>query len=77
MPRRLGCLTGSGLIAAAITLLLSLGMIAVRGGSWFSPGPLNAQASGVALGGVTSHAAPGGRCGVPRQQHSCRFQHRQ
>ena len=62
MPRRLGCLSGSGLIAAAITLLLSLGMIAVRGGSWFSPGPLNAQTGGVELGGVTSHAAIDGRC---------------
>ena len=62
MPRRLGCLTGAGLISAALTLLLSLGMIAVRGGSWFNPGPLNAQAGGAELGGVTSHAATGGRC---------------
>lgn len=29
MSRRLGCLTGAGLIAAAVTLLLSLGVIAV------------------------------------------------
>ncbi|MGQ9841456.1 MAG: cytochrome c3 family protein [Anaerolineae bacterium] len=62
MSRRLGCLTGAGLIAAAVTLLLSLGVIAIFRGQWFSPGPLNAQAGAIALGGVTSHAATGGRC---------------
>ncbi len=62
MPRRLGCLSGSSLIAVTITLALALGMIVVRGGSWFNPGPLNAQTSGVEMGGVTSHAATGGQC---------------
>ncbi len=60
--RRLGCLSGSSLLAVALTLLLALGVTLVRGGRWFSPGPLNAQASGAELGGVTSHAATGGRC---------------
>lgn len=66
--RRLGCLSGSSLLAVALTLLLALGVTLVRGGRWFSPGPLNAQASGAQLGGgaklggVTSHAATGGRC---------------
>ena len=62
MSHRLGCLTGAGLISAAVTLLLSLGIILVFGGAWFSPGPLNAQPGAAPLGGVTSHAATGGRC---------------
>jgi len=61
-PRRLGCLTGSGLLAAALTLLLVSGVFLLRGGRMFSPGPLHAGASGVELGGVTSHADTGGDC---------------
>ena len=60
--RRLGCLSGSGLIAVALTLLLSLGVVLARGGVWFSPGELNAQAGETQLGGVASHAATGGQC---------------
>ncbi len=60
--RRLGCLSGSSLLAVALTLLLALGVTLARGGRWFSPGPLNAQARAAKLGGVTSHAATGGRC---------------
>jgi hypothetical protein len=55
-PRRLGCLTGAGLLAALITLLLVLGLFLLRGGRMFSPGPLHAQGSGLALGNVMSHA---------------------
>ena len=63
MPgRRLGCISGAGIIAVLVTLLLTTGFVFVRGGSLFSPGPLNAQASGEALGGIRSHAEAGGRC---------------
>jgi hypothetical protein len=61
-PRRLGCLTGAGLLAALITLLLVSGVFLLGGGRMFSPGPLNAQASGVALGNVMSHAETSGDC---------------
>lgn len=60
--RRLGCLTGAGLLAGALTLLLVLGVFALRGGRMFSPGPLNAEASGALVGGVASHADTGGDC---------------
>ena len=63
MPgRRLGCISGAGIIAVLVTLLLIAAFVVVRGGSLFIPGPLNAQASGEALGGVRSHAETGGRC---------------
>ncbi len=63
MPgRRLGCISGAGIIAVLTTLLLITVFVLVRGGSPFTPGPLNAQASAEALGGVRSHAETGGRC---------------
>lgn len=58
---RLGCLSGTGLLAALITALVIAGYAYARGGLMYSPGPLNAQA-GRALGGVTSHAQTGGEC---------------
>ncbi len=59
--RRLGCLSGTGLIAGTVTLvILGLG-IWLGGGRWFSPGDLNAR-SGAPLGGVTSHAELAGNC---------------
>jgi|WetSurMetagenome_2_1015567.scaffolds.fasta_scaffold03208_5 hypothetical protein len=58
---RLGCLTGTGLIAALLTALLIAGFAYARGGSIYSPGPLSAQ-SGEMRGGVTSHAQTGGNC---------------
>jgi hypothetical protein len=67
MPgRRLGCISGAGIIAVLVTLLLITGFVLVRGGSIFIPGPLNAQASGESLGGVRSHAETGGRCAACR-----------
>jgi len=60
--RRLGCLTATGLLAAALTLLLVLGVFLLRGGRMWSPGPLHAQTSGVELGGIASHADTGGDC---------------
>ena len=61
MRQRLGCLSGTGLVAALITALVIAGFVYTRGGLLFNPGPLNAQ-SGRLLGGVTSHAEIGGEC---------------
>src|SRR5512141_1695374 len=58
---RLGCLSGTGILAALITALVIAGYAYARGGLMYNPGPLNAQ-SGDVLGGVTSHAATGGDC---------------
>ena len=58
---RLGCLSGTGIIAAVITALVIVGYVYARGGLLYNPGPLNAQ-SGEVLGGVTSHAEIGGDC---------------
>ncbi len=52
---RLGCLTGSGFIAAFITLFLLAGVAFAGGGEMFSSGALNAQ-PGELIGGVDSHA---------------------
>ena len=61
MRQRLGCLSGTGLVAALIAALIIASYVYARGGLLFSPGPLNAQ-SGRVLGGVTSHAEIGGDC---------------
>lgn len=58
---RLGCLTGTGILAALITALAIAGYAYARGGLIYNPGPLNAQ-KGEVLGGVTSHADIGGDC---------------
>ncbi|NWG08003.1 MAG: hypothetical protein HXY35_15105 [Chloroflexi bacterium] len=58
---RLGCLTGTGMIAALITALVIAGYAYAKGGLLYNPGPLNAQ-SGEMLGGVTSHAETGEEC---------------
>jgi len=55
MKNRLGCLTGTGILAALLTALVVLGLMIVRGGVLFSPGPLSPQ-SGPPLGRITSHA---------------------
>ncbi|HNO95030.1 MAG TPA: hypothetical protein PKJ84_12725, partial [Anaerolineales bacterium] len=52
---RLGCLTGTGLIAALVTLFLLVGVAFASGSKMFSSGALNAQ-PGENMGGVTSHA---------------------
>jgi len=58
---RLGCLSGTGMVAAIITSLVIVGYVYAKGGLLYNPGPLNAQ-SGEMLGGVTSHAEAGGNC---------------
>ena len=52
---RLGCFTGSGIIATLITLFAIAGVAFASGSLMFSAGDLNAQA-GKLLGGVNSHA---------------------
>ena len=58
---RLGCLTGTGIIAALITAVLITVHAFTSGGSIFSPGALSAK-SGEMLGGVTSHSEIGRDC---------------
>ena len=58
---RLGCLTGTGIITAAVTALMIAGYAYAKGGLLYNPGLLNAQ-SGKLLGGVASHAEIGGDC---------------
>lgn len=62
MNRPLGCLSGGGLLAAAVTLTLVLVFFVAGGGAMFSPGPLNAEAGAQVLGAVSSHAQTGGKC---------------
>jgi len=58
---RLGCLTGTGILAALITALAIAGYAYARGEQLYNPGPLSAQA-GEMLGGVISHAQIAGDC---------------
>jgi hypothetical protein len=52
---RLGCLTGTGIIAAILTISAIFGFALFSGNQMFSAGALNAQ-TGETLGGVSSHA---------------------
>ena len=52
---RLGCLTGTGLIAGLVTLSLLVVIVLLSGAQLFSPGELNSQ-PGETIGGVNSHA---------------------
>src|SRR5690349_8446871 len=58
---RLGCLTGTGIIAALFTAFIITAYALTSGNQMFSPGSLNAK-SGESLGGVTSHAEIAGNC---------------
>jgi hypothetical protein len=58
---RLGCLSGTGILAALVTALVIAGYAYARGGLIYNPGPLSTQGD-QALGGVTSHAETGGEC---------------
>ncbi|MFZ2489321.1 MAG: hypothetical protein WAZ19_14510 [Anaerolineae bacterium] len=60
--RRLGCLSGTGLLAGLLTLLIIAGLMWLRGGRMFSPGRLNTQTGAAPLGGIASHAESGGDC---------------
>jgi cytochrome c3-like protein len=58
---RLGCLTGTGLMAALVTSFVIAGFAYARGGLMYNPGPLSTQGDET-LGGVKSHAEIGGDC---------------
>lgn len=53
---RPGCLTGNGIVAAFLTIVMLLGFALFSGNAMFSPGPLNAQPGEQTLGGVSAHA---------------------
>src|SRR5690349_8528138 len=58
---RLGCLSGTGILAAAVTVLVIAGYAYARGGLLLNPGPLSTHGDET-LGGVNSHAAIGREC---------------
>ena len=55
---RLGCLSGTGIVAALLTALVIAGYAYARGGLLFNPGPLNSQGNQF-LSGARSHAEIG------------------
>ncbi len=57
-------LSGTRVLAAAVTLAGILVWMLLQGQTLFSPGGLNAQAKSQTLGGVASHAQLGGGCGA-------------
>lgn len=62
--RKLGCLSGAGIAAAAVALIVVLGSTVTTGASLFSPGPLSARSKGRTYGGVSDHAQLGLKCGA-------------
>ena len=61
LSKRLGCISFSGIVAAAVTLLVLAGVSLAKGGVLYSPGDLN-DVEGAELGGVRTHAETGGEC---------------
>lgn len=64
MSNRLGFLSVTGVLVAAIALLVLLSWTLIKGPVLFSAGPLNSEAKAQTLGGVTSHARLAGDCGA-------------
>lgn len=62
MRRRPSFISGTGIVLAAVLLLVVAAWVLVDGRGLFSPGPLNAEAAAEPLGGVRSHAGLGGDC---------------
>ena len=60
---RPGFITRSGIIIAALTVVVLAGLVIFRSNLLFMPGALSTK-TGQSLGGVTSHAAIGARCGA-------------
>jgi hypothetical protein len=60
--RRLANHLSLGTLTALFTLVGVAAVLSASGQRMFSPGPLNAQRGGQALGGVRSHAETGGNC---------------
>lgn len=59
--KRLGCLTGTGVLTALLTAIVIAGYAYARGGLIYNPGPLSTHGDEL-LGGVRSHAEIGGTC---------------
>jgi hypothetical protein len=57
----LGCLSGTGIVVAVVTVLMIAGSAYARGGLLFNPGPLSTHGDRT-LGSVASHAETGGDC---------------
>jgi hypothetical protein len=53
---KFGCLTGTGIFSALITVIVITGIAFASGTQMFSAGELNAQVGDETLGGVTAHA---------------------
>lgn len=64
MSNRLGFLSGTGAVVAAVALLGMLGWTTIRGPVIFSPGALNSVSKSRTLGGVATHAQLAGNCGA-------------
>ena len=64
MSDRLGFLSATGAVVAAIVVVVLLAWTFIKGPVLFSPGPLNAEAKAQALGGVSSHSDLAGECGA-------------
>lgn len=64
MRPRPSFISGTGMVAAVVLLLAVAVWVLVDGWGLFSPGPLNAEATGQTLGGVRSHAGLGNDCGA-------------
>lgn len=62
MNRPLGCLTGAGVLAGALTALALAAVAIASGNALFSAGQLNAQPGARSLGGVASHAELSREC---------------
>ena len=73
--RKLGCLTTGGILALVVSLIVIGASYAFSGNKMFSPGNLNAQASGNQVGGVLSHADLEKECAAchPAFWHSTRM----
>ena len=58
---RLGCLSGTGILAALLTAVAIAGYAYARGGLMYNPGPLSTHGDQM-LGGVRFHAETAGEC---------------
>ncbi len=62
MNKPLGCLTGAGIAAAALTAVGLVAASVLGGNAMFSPGQLNVEASSQPVGGVRSHVELSHEC---------------
>jgi hypothetical protein len=62
MKERLGFMSVSGAVYAAVAVAIVLAWSMIGGAGLYSAGGLNAMATGASLGGVSSHAELGAKC---------------